>query len=47
MGRGLDGALELVKKMNWSDEKYQKTRDVLKRILPQLGEGKEGFAPPV
>ena len=42
-----DGALELVKKMNWSDEKYQKTRDVLKRILPQLGEGKEGFAPPV
>ena len=42
-----EGAVTLVKEMEWTQEKYELTRDILKNLLPQLGEGKEGFAPPV
>ena len=31
--------------MKWDNEKYAQTRDVLKGMLPQLGEGKDEFAP--
>lgn len=42
-----EGVLALVENMKWTNEKYERTRDILKEMLPQLGEGKEGFAPPV
>jgi DNA repair photolyase len=41
------GVIELVKQMKWDDEKYAQTRDVLKGMLPQLGEGKDGFKTPI
>ena len=42
-----EGAMSLIKEMEWSKQKYEKTRDILRTRLPQLGEGKEGFAPPM
>lgn len=42
-----EGAMTLIKKMNWSKEKYEETKDILRDRLPQLGEGKQGFAPPM
>ncbi|MEJ5092809.1 radical SAM protein [Sphingobacterium faecium] len=38
-------ALEQMKKMNWSNEKYTQVVEIFKRELPWLGEGKQGFAP--
>ncbi len=38
-------ALEQMKKMNWSDEKYKNIVEVFRANLPWLGEGKQGFAP--
>ena len=42
-----EGAMGLIRDMNWSKQKYEETRDILRNRLPQLGEGKEGFAPPM
>ncbi|MDC0048853.1 radical SAM protein [Verrucomicrobia bacterium] len=39
-----DRALELQREMNWTPESYEETLEVLKRKLPNLGEGKEGFS---
>ncbi|MCH5598622.1 SPL family radical SAM protein [Niabella ginsengisoli] len=38
-------ALEQMKKMNWSNDKYKEVVDIFKKELPWLGEGKQGFAP--
>lgn len=35
----------LIARYNWSGAGYEAVRDVLRRRLPELGEGKEGFAP--
>lgn len=38
-------ALEQMKKMNWSNDKYLEVVETFRKELPWLGEGKEGFAP--
>jgi DNA repair photolyase len=41
-----DTAGPLIQQYRWDGAGYLEVRDVLKAMLPQLGEGKEGFAPP-
>lgn len=38
-------ALDLFKKMDWDQTKYEEVVDLLRKKLPWLGEGKNGFAP--
>ena len=38
-------ALEQIKKMNWSNDKYNEVVEIFRKELPWLGEGKQGFAP--
>lgn len=38
-------ALEQIKKMNWTDTKYNQVVEIFRKELPWLGEGKQGFAP--
>jgi len=38
-------AIEQIGKMNWDDSKYNEVVEILRRELPYLGEGKQGFAP--
>ncbi|OYQ50945.1 SPL family radical SAM protein [Flavobacterium aurantiibacter] len=38
-------ALEQIKKMNWSNDKYLQVVETFRKELPWLGEGKQGFAP--
>ncbi len=38
-------AKKLISDMNWTIEKYESVRDIIKTVLPQTGEGKEGFSP--
>lgn len=38
-------AIEQMKKMNWSESKYNEAVEVFRKELPWLGEGKQGFAP--
>jgi DNA repair photolyase len=38
-------ALEQIKKMNWTDSKYNQVVEIFRKELPSLGEGKQGFAP--
>jgi DNA repair photolyase len=38
-------ATPLIERYNWTGHGYTAVRDVLRRMLPQLGEGKNGFAP--
>ncbi|MGI8981167.1 MAG: SPL family radical SAM protein [Pirellulaceae bacterium] len=40
-----DTATPLIDRYNWTGSGYHAVRDVLRRRLPQLGEGKDGFAP--
>ncbi|MBO0697500.1 MAG: radical SAM protein [Zavarzinella sp.] len=40
-----DTAAPLIARYNWTGDGYVAVREVLRRRLPQLGEGKEGFAP--
>ncbi len=40
-----DTATPLIERYNWTGAGYVAVRDVLRRRLPHLGEGKEGFAP--
>jgi len=40
-----DTATPLIEKYNWTGAGYEAVRDVLRSRLPQLGEGKVGFAP--
>ena len=39
-------ALELVEKLGWDNDQYQATVNILRHHLPNLSEGKAGFAPP-
>lgn len=41
-----DDALRITESYGWSGDRYQEVVEVLKERLPQLAEGKEGFAPP-
>jgi len=38
-------AMELVKQMNWTMDKYQKVFDVIQKHIPEIGIGKDGFKP--
>lgn len=40
-----DEARPLIERYQWDGAGYRAVRDVLRRRLPHLGEGKEGFAP--
>lgn len=40
-----EGARELIASMDWDDARYRETVSVLRRELPHLDEGREGFAP--
>ena len=40
-----DTAMPLIDRYNWTGAGYEAVRDVLRRRLEQLGEGKDGFAP--
>ena len=39
--------MEMVEKYRWDRQRYNEVLRVLRERLPNLGEGKEGFAPPV
>ena len=38
-------ALKLIDEVGWSAERYNEVEMSLKKVLPNLGVGKEGFAP--
>jgi len=40
-----DKAMQQVKEMDWTQEKYLKVFDVIKKYIPGIGIGKDGFAP--
>lgn len=40
-----DAALEIEQKLGWTDESYRRVVEELRARLPELREGKEGFAP--
>jgi nitrate reductase assembly molybdenum cofactor insertion protein NarJ len=40
-----DAAVEMSKRLNWSEDRYRATVEVLRAALPHLDEGKHGFAP--
>jgi DNA repair photolyase len=38
-------ARQLIKEMEWTDDKYQKVLDVIQKYIPEIGIGKDGFKP--
>ena len=38
-------AMQIIEEMDWTDERYREVVAVLREILPNVGEGKAGFAP--
>lgn len=48
-GKFVAGTREQAKKLmadlDWTMEKYESVKDIIKSVLPQIGEGKEGFSP--
>jgi len=40
-------ALEVMEEYNWSEERYMEILEVIKEQIPDIGEGKTGFAPPI
>ncbi len=40
-----ENAIRLVKEMNWTIEKYNEVLEVIKKYIPDIGIGKDGFAP--
>jgi len=40
-----DEAMEISGRLGWSNERYLQTLEVLKQTLPEVGVGKQGFAP--
>ena len=44
-GTGI-AAKQLAREMKWDSDRYQQVVDVLRRALPSLLEGRDGFAPP-
>lgn len=39
-------AMKMIEKYNWNQKRYEEVRRILKRHIPDIGEGKEGFKPP-
>jgi len=44
-GATREEAGRLIKEMNWTPEKYKQVYDILKKYIPNLGVGKDGFKP--
>ena len=42
-----ESALEILEKYNWSDAKYNEVFKIILKHIPNIGIGKEGFAPPL
>lgn len=40
-----ENAMKLVKEMDWTNDKYLKVVDIIKKYIPEIGIGKDGFAP--
>lgn len=40
-----ENALRLVKEMNWTTDKYNAVLDVIRKYIPDIGIGKDGFLP--
>ena len=40
-----EAAMRLIKEMNWTIERYNQVEAILKKHIPDLGIGKEGFKP--
>lgn len=38
-------AMQLIKEMNWSIDKYQKVLETIQKYIPDIGIGKDGFKP--
>jgi DNA repair photolyase len=38
-------ALDLIAKLQWTDEKYKEVFNIIKSIIPNIGVGKSGFSP--
>lgn len=42
-----ESALQILQKFNWSDDRYNEVFKTIKAHIPQIGVGKQGFAPPL
>lgn len=42
-----DQAMALLDRFNWGDEEYQRVLAMFQQVIPEIGVGKAGFAPPV
>lgn len=40
-----ENAMRLVKEMNWTTDKYNTVLDVIRKYIPDIGIGKDGFSP--
>lgn len=40
-----ENAMQLIKEMNWSIDKYQKVLETIQKYIPDIGIGKDGFKP--
>jgi hypothetical protein len=40
-----ESAMDLIKKMKWTQDEYLKVLSVIQRHIPEIGIGKEGFKP--
>jgi DNA repair photolyase len=40
-----DSAIKLIKEMGWTNERYSEVESILKKHIPNIGIGKEGFKP--
>jgi len=40
-----DAAMNLIKQMNWTSERYKQVESILIKHIPEIGIGKEGFKP--
>ena len=40
-----ENAMQLIKEMNWSNDKYQKVLETIQKYIPDIGIGKDGFKP--
>lgn len=42
-----ESAINILEKFNWGDERYMEVFEIIKKQIPQIGVGKQGFAPPL
>ncbi len=42
-----NSALSILDKYNWSDKRYNEVLEIFKKHMPNIGIGKQGFAPPL